>query len=118
MSACADIYSALTSQRSYRSAHSPATALTIMTSMQKDGPHFDPEIWEQFQDLIYPYPVGQTVVLDDGSEGVVSEVPENNKTEPIVRILSRDGERLKVPVEVQANQEGTPSIVETSPSTL
>lgn len=116
VSACADVYSALTSERSYRSAHSPSNALTIMKDMQDEGPHFDPDLWERFQELIFPYPIGQTVVLDDESEGVVCEVPEDQKTQPVVRVLYRNGERMQTPEEIQVNQETGPSIVDASPS--
>lgn len=78
----ADVYSALTSSRPYRGAKSPATALDIMESMQQDGPHFDPDIYDRFRKLVFPYPVGQDVTLSDGSQGVICDVDEQQPANP------------------------------------
>lgn len=115
LSALADVYSALTSKRPYRNAKSPATALSIMESMQADGPHFDPDLFDKFKSLILPFPVGQNVVLSDGSEGVVCGVDSDSPRKPNVRILYRNGERLSDPEELKVpNTSNELKIVEPS----
>ncbi|MFB6345220.1 MAG: HD-GYP domain-containing protein [bacterium] len=109
----ADVYSALTSSRPYREGKPPAVALEIMESMQDEGPHFDPEIYEKFRKLVFPYPAGMEVTLSDGSQGVVCDVDEENPSQPTVRILSRNGSQLQQPVEVKVpNRPGELKITE------
>jgi HD-GYP domain-containing protein (c-di-GMP phosphodiesterase class II) len=107
-----DVYSALTSSRPYREAKPPAKALEIMASMQEDGPHFDPDIYDKFRTLVFPYPIGEEVSLSDGSKGVVCDVDESNPGQPTVRILEHEGERLEQPEEITvSNRPGQLQIV-------
>lgn len=113
---CADVYSALSSNRPYRDPLTPSQALGVMDSMQKDGPHFDPDIYEKFLDLVTPYPIGQEVVLADGRKGVVCELHEGSPHRPIVRVLYENGERLDSPEEIQVKADSySPRIVEPNP---
>jgi HD-GYP domain-containing protein (c-di-GMP phosphodiesterase class II) len=115
ISACADVYSALTSNRPYRDAQTPAKALSIMKSMQEEGPHFAPDIYEKFLTLVYPYPVGDEVMLSDGRSGVVCHVDQDNPRQPVVRITHDGDTRLDDPEELQIpNRPGDLQIEEPS----
>ncbi|MFB6356589.1 MAG: HD-GYP domain-containing protein [bacterium] len=118
ITALADVFSALTSSRPYRDAKSSDRALTIMHDMQSNGPHFDPELYDRFLEVVYPYPVGLDVKLSDGSRGVVSEVNPNCPDQPTVRVLYKNGSRLSNPREIQVNTESTPDIKTESKSVL
>jgi HD-GYP domain-containing protein (c-di-GMP phosphodiesterase class II) len=96
----ADVYSALTTKRPYRRAKTPSQALSIMDDMQKEGPHFDPEIYERFLEIVFPYPVGQQVELSDGRSGVVCDVDSENPYEPDVRITPDDDPELDTSMEI------------------
>ena len=64
-----DRYDAMTTDRVYRSAMTPAKALAIMT--HKQAQHFDPALMSYFLNLMGHYPLGTTVRLSDQSIGVV-----------------------------------------------
>lgn len=113
ITAPADVYSALTSNRPYRDAMTPTKALDIMEEMQQDGPHFDPDIYQKFLTLVLPYPLGEKVELSDGREGVVCEVDETSPRQPTVRILFNNGEKVDQPEEIQVpNRPGDLRIIE------
>jgi HD-GYP domain-containing protein (c-di-GMP phosphodiesterase class II) len=95
LTACADVYSALTSNRPYRGAQSPSEALAIMKSMQEEGPHFDPDIFQKFLTVVLPYPIGQEITLNDGRSGVVVDVDPDHPLRPTVRLFERGDERLE-----------------------
>lgn len=110
ITALADVYSALTSSRPYRVQHTPSRAHQIMEQMQEEHQHFDPELFEMFKEAVPPYPVGQQVIMSNGSRGVVAEVPDRSD-QPTVRILEEGDERLNEPYEITANTEDGPRIV-------
>jgi HD-GYP domain-containing protein (c-di-GMP phosphodiesterase class II) len=113
---CADVYSALSSNRPYRDPLTPSQALGVMDSMQEDGPHFDPDLYEKFLDLVTPYPIGQEVVLSDGRKGVVCDFEDDSPQRPVVRVLSENGERLDSPDEVMIQADSySPRIVKPDP---
>ena len=88
----ADVYDALTSERSYRPrAFSPEEALR---RMWKDrGTNFDPILLKIFVDMIGIYPVGTILELDSKEIGLVMDYPaDSNKTCPLVMILENDGQ--------------------------
>lgn len=105
-----DVFSALTSKRPYRVALTPNRAMETMHDMQRDDAHFDPAIFDIFQELVPPYPIGQQVILDNGTMGVVSELGDN-WSQPTVRVLKKSEKELDEPYEITANTEDSPSIV-------
>jgi|GEM_PF-4836625 len=109
--AVCDVYSALTSNRAYRDGLLPSRALKTMETMQAEDRHFDPEILRLFLEFIEPFPRGLEVDLDDGSHGIVCD--HDHQGRPIVRILSRDGEKLVDPPEIAITPETGPQIVDT-----
>jgi HD-GYP domain-containing protein (c-di-GMP phosphodiesterase class II) len=110
ITAVCDVFSALTSKRPYRVALTPNRAIETMRDMQRDDAHFDPELLGLFQELVPPYPIGQHVVLSNGTSGVVTELNEDWK-KPTVRILKESEQELDETYELVANTEDNPSIV-------
>ena len=83
--AIVDIYDALTSQRSYRKAFSPAAAMKKLLEMS--GGQLDAKLVYQFIQCINIYPVGSLVQLDDSRVGVVHELNVFKKDKPKVRVF-------------------------------
>ena len=66
----ADVYDALTSTRSYRTAFSPEEALALMSA--ESGKSFDPELYEVFRTL----KTSNGLVDSDTSAGPATERPD------------------------------------------
>ena len=91
IAAIADVYDAITSERSYRRAASPASAHAAIVSGA--GHAFDPHLVDVFRRTIAPYPPGSEVTLHDGREGIVVRVDPKHIERPVVRVLTTpDGE--------------------------
>lgn len=103
---CCDVFSAITSDRSYKIGLSTARAKEEMTKMQ-DNKVFDPQIFEKFMDTIPTYPVGEMVTLANGKHGPVVELPEDDPEKPFVRVETEDGETETL----QANIEPSLNII-------
>lgn len=82
----ADVFDALTSDRSYRKAMLPHLAMELIYSGA--GTLFDYDLVTLFRNTISIYPIGITVKLSNGMTGVV--VDQNNQlpSRPIIRILT------------------------------
>lgn len=107
-----DVYSALTSNRPYSVAVSPNRAKQKMGYMVKSGnQEFDPEILSEFFDLKPPFPIGQNVVLDDGSSAVVIDYEREEWDRPVVRITHPASETFSENDEMRVNVPDAPSIV-------
>lgn len=87
----ADVYDAITSERTYKKAQSPQEAIEFL--MNHAGSMFQPEYVKAFITYIPVYPKGRNVVLSDGSVAVVVENRQHNTLYPVVRRLS-DGETI------------------------
>lgn len=81
----ADVYDALTSDRSYRRAMCASDALEYI--MANAGSMFDYEIVIIFTKLIVPFPFGTIVKLSNGDIGIVQETPINYPLRPTVKIV-------------------------------
>ena len=84
--AVADVYDALTSDRSYRKAWKPHNAINYM--MSYSGIHFDVDILSAFMLSAAAYPVGVLVSLSNGLNGVVLNTVAGLPLNPIVKILT------------------------------
>jgi putative nucleotidyltransferase with HDIG domain len=104
ISAVADVYDALTSDRVYREAWTPQRALaTIFQGADKDFAH---SIVELFTKHLGIYPVGSFVRLSGGEMGVVTRIDRGNLLAPVVLVLfDQAGRRLTTPVEVDLTQK-------------
>lgn len=110
ITAITDVYCALTTERPYRIELTPNRGRELMMSLQEDELHFDPELLEAFFSIVPPYPIGQNVILSNGTRGVVSDLEEGFET-PTVRVLYRGSKKIDSPFEITANQQGGPRIV-------
>lgn len=81
----ADVFDALTSDRSYRRALLPHEGYEFIVN--RAGRDFDPEVVEVFAASVAPHPPGTGVVLSDGRCGIVKEVRQDAVTRPVVRLV-------------------------------
>lgn len=98
ITALADVYDALTTNRSYRGSIMPHEAIEYLRDAE--GIAFDPEIAEVFLDKIAPFPVGSIVLLNNGEKAVVIGVNREFPGRPVVAaIYDRAGNKFLKPVE-------------------
>lgn len=90
--ALADVYDALTSDRSYRRAWTPAEAIEYM--MAQSSAHFDYNLLQCFLRTVAAYPVGSIVTLSNGITCLVIRNNPNNTLRPKVRVIA-SGEGFK-----------------------
>lgn len=83
--AVADVYDALTSQRSYRKAWLPNEAIEYIVA--KSDSQFDRDCVGQFMHIVCAYPAGSVIKLSDGSPAVVVHNFSENVLRPQVRLL-------------------------------
>lgn len=109
--AIADVFDALTSNRSYRQAMLPHEAMEIIFA--GSGTHFDPDLIRVFQKSVASYPEGVTVKLNTGETGVVIKYEFNVPARPTVRIIKDPyGNRLTKPYDINLAKELSIMIVE------
>jgi len=86
IAAVADVFDALTSERSYRRAMPAHDGYDFIVG--RSGSDFDPEVVDVFAASVAPYPPGTGVVLSDGTAGLVKEVRHDAFKRPVVRIVT------------------------------
>ena len=94
MAAIVDSYDAMTSDRPYRPAISPALALRQL--YEQGGTQFDPALIAAFVRTVGIYPVGTLVRLESGHLAVVEEVHHDNLLSPVVRVIYHAARRQYV----------------------
>jgi putative nucleotidyltransferase with HDIG domain len=101
--AIADVFDALTSNRSYRNAMLPHDAMEIIFAGANN--HFDQELIETFRSSVASYPVGITLKLDTGETGVVVDYKFAFPSRPLVRVIKDPfGKELNTPYEIDLSQ--------------
>lgn len=90
MAAIVDVYDAITSDRAYRKAISPAAA--VQKLFEWSGYGFDPEMTHLFLKSVGIYPIGTLVSLESGRLGIVIEQSDSQLLTPVVRVMY-DGRR-------------------------
>lgn len=93
--AVADIYDALTSDRSYRAKllpHESIEYLFVNTSKK----HLEEELVKTFINNVAIYPVGTMVELTDGRQGKVVGFPEYFPMRPIIQISGKRNEKINL----------------------
>ncbi len=111
MSAIADVYDALTSNRCYKQAWEPTHTLGKMLEWSKD--HFGEEMAHQFVRCVGIYPVGTLVRLSTGMIAVVVEQDEAHLLRPRVRqVFNANSGRYTVLEDVDLAATGSVAIVE------
>jgi HD-GYP domain-containing protein (c-di-GMP phosphodiesterase class II) len=81
--AAADVFDAISSTRPYKVAQLATEGYEYI--LGNSGSHFDPEIVDIFYKTIAPFPVGMTVKLSNGLNGVVVKNNANFMSRPLVR---------------------------------
>lgn len=77
----------------------PFQALEIIIANR--GKFFDPEVVEHFMNVIALFPVGTTVLLNNGEKAVVIQTSKKYPTRPKVRVfIDRDGKLIAPPYEI------------------
>lgn len=98
ITAIADVYDALTSQRAYKKAYKPYTAYRIMTNCSPG--QFDEELLQLFFDNVALYPVG-TVLKTDMGYAIVKKVQFGLTRTPVICIFTdNNAQLLSYPVDV------------------
>lgn len=98
ITALADVYDALTTNRSYRDQIMPHEAIEYLRD--SEGISFDPEIADVFLDKIAPFPVGSIVLLNNGEKAMVVKVNKELPGRPVVMsIYDPTGNKLEPLVE-------------------
>lgn len=82
----ADVYDALRSNRSYKPAMLPDTAMEIM--LQGMGQLYHPTLMKAFFQLVGFYPSGSLVELDTGEYAVVQKSNPRAPMRPVVKLLT------------------------------
>ncbi|MGM8215323.1 HD-GYP domain-containing protein [Bacillaceae bacterium W0354] len=88
----ADVFDAVTSDRSYRHAYPPQVGLDILYA--GSGTKFSKEYIEIFRKHISIYPNGMFVSLSDGRAGIVAKQNKKISDRPIIRIVEEEGKLL------------------------
>lgn len=93
MAAICDVYDAVTSERPYKAAWNPASAMHQMASWPG---HFDRKLLYAFVKAVGIYPVGSLVRLSSGRVGVVTEPGDHSLLQPKVCVFFslNSGKRL------------------------
>lgn len=85
MAAVCDVYDAVTSDRTYKSAWDPAESLARMATWQG---HFDRPIFLTFVKTLGIYPVGSIVKLRSGRTALVIRQNQKDLTRPVVKAFA------------------------------
>ncbi len=104
ITAVADVYDALTTNRVYRKKMLPYEAISLIYSnMQKD---FDPILVERFIQCTGIFPIGSLARLNTGETAVVLTVNRDNLLLPkVLVVLDQEGERVSQELEVDLAQQ-------------
>lgn len=97
MGAICDVYDAVTSDRPYKRAWNPSSA--IQTMAQWDG-HFDKEIFAAFVKSVGIYPVGSLVRLSSKRLAVVVEPGADSLLKPKVKVFFSISSNAAIPVQI------------------
>ena len=81
-----DTYDAITSERVYSSAKSPAEAFKILR--QNSGTQFDGDIVDKFVEWMGIYPVGSLIEMKTGELGIVLKIHRDQKLKPRILLVT------------------------------
>lgn len=101
--ALADVYDALTSNRSYRRAWTSAEAIEYI--MSQSGIHFDYELVSSFLRTVAAYPSGSIVKLSNGITALVVKNNVENTMRPVVRILLGDDRLIGKDIDLNSDTD-------------
>jgi len=109
-----DVYDALRQRRSYKRNYPPEMAYSIMEKGR--GEAFHPELFDEFFTMVGIWPVGTTVLLNDGRIAIVRQ-QSKNILYPIIEIvgpeytketvnLEEEKEHIKIEKSLNPHDEG------------
>lgn len=81
----ADVYTALTSTRTYRKKYTPSEAIEYLLAIGNS--QFDIDLIRIFCNQVAIYPVASTVVLNTGEQAVVVKIQPSIMQRPVVRVI-------------------------------
>lgn len=90
--AVADVFDALTENRVYRKAFLPHEGLEYLFA--NAGSHFDPHFVELFRNHVNIYPIGMTVTLSNGYEGIVAKINKENLQRPVILVTKEHDKKI------------------------
>lgn len=108
MGAVCDVYDAISSDRCYKKAWSPAESIHKMATWRNG--HFDETVFQAFVKTIGIYPNGTLVKLKSGRLGVVIEQSQKKLTAPIIKVFFSVRVDAHIPVEILDLSKGIDSI--------
>lgn len=98
--ACCDVFNALTSSRPYRKGME-LNEVVVLLRKEK----LNLEVRTTLENILAFYPIGTTVLLSNGTIGIVEKNYQGNLKRPLVRIV-KDGETLlQTPYRIDLSQE-------------
>lgn len=102
--AVADVFDAVTTNRSYRRAEDRRQAMEVIRAASGSG--YDPNVVSVFTRLLGMVPVGSLVTLSTGAVGLVVRGNEGEVSRPVVRlVLDAEGHACE-PEEIDLSQRG------------
>ncbi|WP_028609911.1 HD-GYP domain-containing protein [Paenibacillus harenae] len=105
-----DSYDAMTTNRIYSDPILPHHAIERLYA--GSGTLYEQRMLQLFRDKVAIYPIGISVKLQTGEEGVVSDINHSYPHRPVVRVLYNEaGEELRTPYEIDLSKRLTMMIV-------
>jgi HD-GYP domain-containing protein (c-di-GMP phosphodiesterase class II) len=102
ISAVADIFDAMSSDRPYRKAFPPEKVIDIMRGMSSK--HLNREVLREFLSITPVYPAGCTVKVTKGKyalySGVVTAITQENLARPTIRLVFDSKRKQIIPIEL------------------
>ena len=87
IAAVADVYDALISERPFRPAYTAEESRNYI--LENSGVLFDPEVCAAFAKCAVKYLPGASVVLEDGSEAVVTKNHAADPEHPVIKLIEK-----------------------------
>lgn len=104
----ADVYDALTTDRPYRKALPPKTALIVMSTQLKAS--FEPSLLNLFIKMIGYYPVGSIVTLNNGCEAQVVSIDSSKPEQPSIVLIKKNANGIPLSKPVLMDLRLLPSL--------
>jgi HD-GYP domain-containing protein (c-di-GMP phosphodiesterase class II) len=105
-----DSYDAMTTNRVYSSPILPHHAIERLYA--GTGTLYEQSMLQLFRDKVAIYPIGISVRLQTGEQGIVADINYSYPHRPIIRVLYNEaGEELTAPYEIDLSQHLTKMIV-------
>ena len=110
ITAIADVYDALATDRVFRNRLHPHEVIEFIRDGNKGK--FDPEYTKLFIENIAPFPIGSSVLLNNGEKGIVIKVSKDFSARPIIRVMyDQAGVKLNQPMDRDLKQDLTIFII-------